>query len=108
MLIRYIYETVCNVDKPGIINTAAKKPYGCIVFLDKERFGISLCSPKDSFCKKVGRQIAAARAEKNKPYPAPPNSKVVIKDKVVSKAEAIAERFNQVKEEACRVYSGRQ
>jgi hypothetical protein len=63
-LTRYIYEKVTNVEN-GEINTSAKRPIGCIVFVDKENYGVSICNPNDQFAKKTGRTIATGRAKTN-------------------------------------------
>lgn len=42
-----------------------RKPFGCLVAIDKNKIGWSLCNTKlDTFSKDFGKQIAIRRAEK--------------------------------------------
>jgi len=41
------------------------KPFGTIVAIAEHKVGVSLCSPKDRFNKKLGTLIAQKRAEAN-------------------------------------------
>jgi len=52
MIVRYAYK-----DRNG-----HKVPHACVVFIDEDNFGVSVCASGDTFNKKRGRQIAAARA----------------------------------------------
>jgi len=45
-----------------------RQPYGCLVALEKDRIGWSLCHPKDTFSKDLGRRIAIERAKKEPHY----------------------------------------
>lgn len=42
-----------------------RNPVGCIVSLDKNLLGWSLCSPQDKFSKKIAKKIAIGRALKS-------------------------------------------
>jgi hypothetical protein len=52
MIVRYAYK-----DQNG-----HKVPHACVVFIDEDNFGVSVCAKNDTFNKKRGRQIAEARA----------------------------------------------
>lgn len=39
------------------------EPYGCLVALDKNKIGWSLCNPRDIFSKELGKKIAIERAK---------------------------------------------
>lgn len=45
-----------------------RQPFGCIVMIDKENVGVSVCNTKDRFVKKFARDIAAGRALVKKDY----------------------------------------
>lgn len=45
-----------------------RNPFGCIVMIDKENIGVSICNPKDRFVKKFARNIAIGRALVKKDY----------------------------------------
>jgi hypothetical protein len=40
-------------------------PFGCVVAIDKDRIGWSICHTKDKFDKTRGKEIAFERARKN-------------------------------------------
>jgi hypothetical protein len=46
-------------------NPHSRKPLACLVKTFEGKCGISVCSPKDSFNKKLARKIAEARLNKN-------------------------------------------
>lgn len=46
------------------IRNSMKRPIGVVVALSKDKIGFSLCNPKDNWNKKIGLQIAKARAKK--------------------------------------------
>lgn len=58
MLITYIRKNKTEKSK-GV-------PIGCVVALDKNHIGWSLCNPKDKWNKKLGLEIAKGRASNNK------------------------------------------
>ena len=39
-----------------------RQPFGCVVAIDKDNIGVSICNPKDRFVKKFAREIAFGRA----------------------------------------------
>jgi len=57
MLITYIRKNKTDKSK-GI-------PIGCVVALDKNHIGWSLCNPKDKWNRKRGLEIATGRAKNN-------------------------------------------
>jgi len=54
MIVRYAYK-----DNPV---DGRKMPHACVVFIDENNFGVSVCAKNDTFNKARGRQIAEARA----------------------------------------------
>lgn len=44
------------------IRDEKRNPTGCVVAVGKGQIGVSLCRKGDSFCKKLGREIAEGRA----------------------------------------------
>lgn len=45
------------------IRNQDREPVGCVVALDRDSIGISLLNPKDTFNRKLAKQIASGRAE---------------------------------------------
>lgn len=40
-----------------------RNPFACIVATDKDKIGVSICHPNDTFSKRFAREIAMRRAE---------------------------------------------
>lgn len=107
-LVRYIYEEVANEENGGL-NMHAKKPFGCIVFISKDEYGVSICNPNDQFAKKTGRKIATGRAQASLKYGRPhlgplPRGQVNTSDGLRQIAPYILDRINQVQEHAIKYF----
>ncbi len=100
MLIRYIREFP-HVDINGTFHRG--KPVGCVVALDAERIGISVCNPKDNYNKKLGRAIAASRADYGINHPIPNRCVDINEDgSLVMLADAVKDTVDYLREKIAK------
>lgn len=66
MLVQYVYDYFSGIINPQDGSwRPIGKPVGCVVAVDKDKIGYSICSPKEKkFDKKLAREIAMSRANK--------------------------------------------
>jgi hypothetical protein len=96
MLVQYLYD---RLYEPVNI----KRPFGCIVALGKDHIGVSLCHPKDQFCKNIGRELAKKRACAKANIPLAPQNAIVHLD-ATNKRDYVRQQVNAMAERASKYF----
>jgi len=70
------------------------KMVGVVVAIDKDKVGMSLCSPKDVFNKEFGKMVAVGRAKLGFPRHVPniPNRKDIDSEQLISEFDSMEDR----------------